>query len=73
MLFCCGIKFLQFMPRSGILDASVSPLFTKYALNALAIDFLSFRTLPLWRNSDDNFEHFDLLITCLIIPQVFSS
>ena len=46
-------------------------MFTKYALNALAIDFLSFRILPLWRNSDDNFEHFDLLITCLIIPQVF--
>ena len=23
------------------------------------------------KNSDDNFEHFDLLITCLIIPQVF--
>ena len=59
------------MPRSGILDASVGPMFTKQALNALVIDFLSFRILPLWKNSDDNFEHFDLLITCLIIPQVF--
>ena len=52
------------MPRSEILDASVGPMFTKYALNALAIDFLSFRILPLRRNSDENFEHFDLLITC---------
>ena len=27
------------MPRSGILDASVGPMFTKQALNALVIDF----------------------------------
>ena len=46
-------------------------MFTKYALNALAIDFLSFRILPLWRNSDDSFEHFDLLITCLSYFKLF--
>ena len=29
MLFGCGIKFLKFILRSEILDASVGPVFTK--------------------------------------------
>ena len=43
----------------------------KRIIKCISNRFLSFKILPLCENSDDNFEHFGLLITCLIMPQIF--
>ena len=57
------------MPRSGILDASVGQMFTKYAcIKCIGDRFFIIQNTAIMEESDDNFEHFDLLITCLIIP-----